>query len=75
MERKEFEFVKAYPQGGHKVGDKIKFVSMPHHLRDYLKEVGGDPEGNIKPKPSEAEKREKISESKADEFIPKEVED
>lgn len=39
MDRKVFEFVKDYAQAGYKIGDQIKFVAIPMHLRDYLREV------------------------------------
>ncbi len=39
MARKEFEFVKDYPQGGHKIGDRLKFDNVPFHLKDFLTEV------------------------------------
>lgn len=36
---KTFEFIKDYPLSGNKVKDRIKFASLPHHLRAYLREV------------------------------------
>ena len=37
--KKVFEFVKDYPQGGHKKGQKLTMTGIPLHLREYLKEV------------------------------------
>lgn len=64
MARKNFEFVKDYPQGGHKVGDRIKLDIVPFYLREYLSEVvellqQKDPEELIKSKPAEEKKKEK----------------
>lgn len=45
---KVLEYKKDYALAGKKRGDKIKLYSIPHHLRDYLKEVGeSEPEDEL----------------------------